>query len=415
MINRNQLEANLVKVFFNCCSKRKYTDAIQKNMFRKYGYPIGQTNRYLMGMSPLSQASEQELFWFTSILNILYQEFQNDKINVIEPNSIVLTDYFTEDEISLYKNTTFIQKIQDSYPIILDKLLQVESDQWVCVKDIEFLEFLYDRRLIQCQTLFQPNILLEIPEGVNTHTIPLDKEYIRNIVSSIENRTYLPKTIILNLNVDDPTVEFDYSSGRLILKKGKFNIIDIETAHQFAAYMKVYRNNKDVNFNFVLKITGFTEKKALQFIFQENSHAKIDKRCLRPLNAEAYPNVVINKLNSEDDSCLNDKIGSKSGNIVNNVQLFNLIDYLYELNDKKEAEALAFKLKYLFNKLLQEAYVIDFFVLTVILKCSTLDITPQECIDVIKNIILRRNEINESRFISGKVKKNIFTEIEKLL
>lgn len=409
MINKNHLEANLVKVFFNCCSKKKYTDTIQKSMFRKYGYPIGQTNRYLMGMNPITQASEQELFWFADVLNSLSNE-----LNLIDI-SIEPTDYFTDEELILYKDTSFTQQIQQSYPIILDNLLQVNNDQWVCVRDVNYLKYLYDKNLIQCPTLFQPNAWLEISEGVNTHSVPLDKNLVRNIVQSLHDDSFITKSITLNLNLNNPTIEFDYSNGRLVLKKGKFNVVDFDTAHTLVALMRMYKFKDDIDLKFVLNITSFTEEKAIRFFFQKNSNAKIDKRYLRPLDTNAYPNVIINKLNNEDDSCLKGKIGSKSGNIVNNVQLFNLIDYLYGLEDDKEAEMLAFKLKYLFNKIVYKRYTIDFFVLTVIIKCSTLDINMIDCVEMIENIILQRDKINESRFSSGKVKKNIFTEIESLL
>lgn len=409
MINRDQLEANLVKVFLNCCSKKKYTDAIQKSMFRKYGYPIGQTNRYLMGMNPITQASEQELFWFSDVLINL-----SDDLKIID-NAIAASNFFSEEEISFYNNTSFTQKIQQSYPIILDNVLKVDYDQWVCVRDVNFLKYLYDKNLIQCQTLFQPNAWLNIPEGVNTHSIPLDKNLIRNTIKSLQDNSFITKSITLNLNIDDPTVKFDYTDGKIILQQGKFNIVDFDSVHIFIALIRMYKFKDNIDLKLVLNITGFTEEKAIRFIFQKNNHAKIDKRYLQPLNAEAYPNVIINKLNSEDDSCLKGKIGSKSGNIVNNVQLFNLIDYLYDFKDEKEIDVLAFKLKYLFMKILQKQYAIDFFVLTVILKCSTLDIDVIKCVEVIENVILQRDKINEIRFNSGKVKKNIFTEIENLL
>ena len=86
---------------------------------------------------------------------------------------------------------------------------------------------------------------------------------------------FVPNALTLNLNVDDPEVDFDIVGSELILNSGKFDIID--GFHRFRAAINTKIKNPDFQFNFILNIMNFTEDKACQYIEQEDKRNKISK------------------------------------------------------------------------------------------------------------------------------------------
>lgn len=94
-----------------------------------------------------------------------------------------------------------------------------------------------------------------------SYTIDIVSSSVKAIEGLMSKGEFVPNALTLNLNVDDPEVDFDIVESELILNSGKFDIID--GFHRFRAAINTKIKNPDFQFNFILNIMNFTEDKSM--------------------------------------------------------------------------------------------------------------------------------------------------------
>ena len=127
MINREEFNTELISILQKNCSKRRFVKSLNELMFENHNMNGGETNRLINGNEQILNSSTiEELYWLTQSICIILKEFKLEK-------------YFTQHEINSYSNTKKKNEVKEKYPIEFDNVLQVSSDQWVTVTDVNFL------------------------------------------------------------------------------------------------------------------------------------------------------------------------------------------------------------------------------------------------------------------------------------
>ena len=190
--------------------------------------------------------------------------------------NIKIPDFFTEEEEKEWSELKYKVKRKKIFPIELD-MIEVNPDQWIGKIDCKWLMSMSANGLIK----YNPDTqrpLKRINNGSETkYVISLNKQAVESIREAYRNHSYISNDITLNMG-DDSNADYDYDevNKKLIIKRiDHFDIPD--GYHRYYAANLESLHNPNFNVNFVLHLTEFTEKKAQQYIFQQDTRTPIPK------------------------------------------------------------------------------------------------------------------------------------------
>ena len=398
MINREEFNSELISILHKNCSKRRFIKSLNELMFENHNMNGGETNRLINGDEQiLNNSTIEELYWLTQSICIILKEFKLEK-------------YFTQHEINSYSNTRKRNETKEKYPIEFDNVLQVNSDQWVTVTDVDFLYELYKNQIINYNKNTQRPTIYKEKDGITEYKIFLNKESMNEIAGLMEDKKFIPNAITLNLNLDNPEIDFEYKNGKLIIYSGMPDIVD--GYHRYQAMMKNKLSNDNFNYPTVLNITNFDEVKACSFIAQEDKRNKINKSIVRTMDSTNLINILIQRLNEDSRCYLSGQIGRTETHKVNSAWLYEIIDKCYSIKDKTEMIELFKYLKEIFNAVIEDNLMeYDFVTLAIIIKISAKYKNLERVEEALKN----KDVISKEKYKSCKMNKSLMIEIESLI
>ena len=250
----------------------------------------------------------------------------------IRPGSIEA--YFTDDEINYYKNSKYeVETIK--FPLIIDDMVQITDDQWIGRTSAKQLMQLCGARLLNYNENTQRTLRRIVKGGNEYFQIFTNKESVRQIRESMENGTYIPTPITLNVP-EDSVFSYSHDNHQLIFEELKhFDISD--GYHRYLALSQAANSNIDFDYNMELRIVCFTESKAQHFVFQEDQKTKMRKIDSDALNQNRISNIIAKRLN-EDPLCDVKGMINRNDSIIPLGEFTRLLEYFFLRDISKKDE-----------------------------------------------------------------------------
>lgn len=377
MLRSENLYKVLDKYFVQIQKNSYFKREVKKFLMEKYEYSDIEYMQYIIGAKSKDEIPDNEMYWLIDAFN-----------NVFKANMEIKT-FFSDKEIIRFSNLKADYLKAEIYPIKISPVIEIAEDQWVTKISIDLLKEFYDNQLI----IYNPRTqrqLKQMRRGQDVlYTIDIVSTSVRAIEGLMNKGEFVPNALTLNLNVDDPEVDFDIIGSELVLNSGKFDIID--GFHRFRAAINTKIKNPDFQFNFILNIMNFTEDKACQYIEQEDKRNKISKSYLASMDKSSSTNIIIDKLNNTLDSPVRGKIERAHRGEIDKAILFSLLEFILKTKDMNRSQCIRTAV-FIINimKIIQENnpdVVFDDTTMPVIIYGSTISKDVYECAEKIESAL----------------------------
>lgn len=377
MLRSENLYKVLDKYFAQIQKNSYFKREVKKFLIEKYEYSDIEYMQYIIGAKSKDEIPDNEMYWLIDAFN-----------NVFKANMEIKT-FFSDKEIIRFSNLKADYLKAEIYPIKISPVIEIAEDQWVTKISIDLLKEFYDNQLI----IYNPRTqrqLKQMRRGQDVlYTIDIVSSSVKAIEGLMDKGEFVPNALTLNLNVDDPEVDFDIIGSELVLNSGKFDIID--GFHRFRAAINTKIKNPDFQFNFILNIMNFTEDKACQYIEQEDKRNKISKSYLASMDKSSSTNIIIDKLNNTLDSPVRGKIERAHRGEIDKAILFSLLEFILKTKDMNRSQCIRTAV-FIINilKIIQENnpdVVFDDTTMPVIIYGSTISKDVYECAEKIESAL----------------------------
>ena len=377
MLRSENLYKVLDKYFVQIQKNSYFKREVKKFLMEKYEYSDIEYMQYIIGAKSKDEIPDNEMYWLIDAFN-----------NVFKANMEIKT-FFSDKEIIRFSNLKADYLKAEIYPIKISPVIEIAEDQWVTKISIDLLKEFYDNQLI----IYNPRTqrqLKQMRRGQDVlYTIDIVSSSVKAIEGLMNKGEFVPNALTLNLNVDDPEVDFDIIGSELVLNSGKFDIID--GFHRFRAAINTKIKNPDFQFNFILNIMNFTEDKACQYIEQEDKRNKISKSYLASMDKSSSTNIIIDKLNNTLDSPVRGKIERAHRGEIDKAILFSLLEFILKTKDMNRSQCIRTAV-FIINilKIIQENnpdVVFDDTTMPVIIYGSTISKDVYECAEKIESAL----------------------------
>lgn len=260
-----------------------------------------------------------------------------------------LKKYFTEDEIA-YLSTQKVTQDTISLPVTFENMVQVSADQWIGKITVHDLMQLKKARLINYEEGEQRAFQKMRSGGIELYKPFVSKKNVREIRDAMENGTYIPDPITLNMPEGS---EFSFDNNTVTvysLPKGMFNLDD--GYHRYIAMSQIYDFDETFDYPMELRLVNFSNAKANSFIFQQDQKTPMKKIVSDSYNVNAIPNKIVQRINQEPMCNIQGMIGRNDAKI-NDAILGKVISYFFVGRGVKREEenSLVIKIK---NKLVAD-------------------------------------------------------------
>lgn len=322
--------------------------------------------------------------------------------------------FFTENEISFYQTQ---QYERDEFEFPLDiQCLQVASDQWIGVADVNFLIELRKAQLINYNANAQRTMQRVVRGSKETYKISLNVKALKEIKTSLAQGNFIPNTITLNMPED---TDWTYDVKKNTLTINQLSAFDISDGyHRYVAMCQLKEVNPEFNYPIELRIISFPDDKVKQFIYQEDQKTKMRKVDSASMNMSSPANIVLERLNTDTMFDLKGKV-LRNGGQINFGYAGNIVDYLFFKGIKtapmNEIVAVKDQLKNGINTFVEanpEWFDRQFdFKETLILIYG---VTQGWSSEIINDKINKIEQLDKRIFTNKAVKKSMINAIEKL-
>ena len=199
-------------------------------------------------------------------------------------------------------------------------MIKVADDQYIGVTSVKFLMQLREDRLINYNANTQ-RALAAMLVGEDVIYRPYVNNYaVQEIADAFKQNVFIPNTISLNINLEDERADYEYYPKENILEIRDITAFDIfDGYHRYLGMARIWDLDHDFDYPMELRITMFSVSKAKQFIFQEDHKTKMRKLDAKTFNQSDYGNQVVNRLNTDPDSCVIGRINLTDGLINSGV------------------------------------------------------------------------------------------------
>ena len=412
MLDRKQAEIK-TKSLFQSISKNKFLGKeCKKIMQEKYNIPTRIITKALNNdEADISALKDSELFL------IMYSIIQAGEDYNIE--YVNLENYFTKEEIKAYSNSSYKQEKKEIFPITIPNCIEVNpGEQWVTTMTARTLDELNEMQLINYNKNTQRNLTKKKIGNRYEYGITLKQKSVKEISELMKQGRFISNDITLNLNWEDPNLDFEYDpeTNTIILNNGKFDIID--GYHRFRAIIKNIGTDENFDYNMVVNIMYFDEEKANRFIVQEDKRNKINSGYIKSLDTQNPVYMIVKRLNDDSSSYLCGKIGREDEeNKVTFSHLFNWIESCFKIKDRSEVIKLTKLFKNIFNTLIENGHPIkdfDFREIGVIIMCTS-KYEEFEAIEKIESKLKNIDELENEKFARRIVNKRTIDLIENFV
>lgn len=247
----------------------------------------------------------------------------------------LITEYYTSTEIEKYSK--FQYKVNEIQLPIKISAMKVNDEQWITASDSNFLMLLKEKGLLIYNTNTQRTMTRYTNSSTETYVITLNKQAVKQIKNLIQDGSYIPNVITLNIPEDS---DFEYKDGQLVINDiSGFDIID--GYHRFVAMSQVHDVDPDFNYPIELRFVSFSESKARQFIYQEDQKTQMSKIDSESFNQNNNANIIVKKLNDDIDFNLYKKVDKSQ--IIDEAFLSDSINKIYNVKNLTRPELLKIK------------------------------------------------------------------------
>lgn len=297
---------------------------------RMFGITGGEMAYILNGKTPVDIMSEDMMFKITSVL----YEYLKDSPGNFNLNKLDVNKYFTEGEKSAYRKKISRKNVDKD--IVCEYYVPISNDQVVIgLSNKQILELISANR-IHYNPETQRNLTeIETDNGI-IKKVTFDGNAVDAISEDMINGDYISNTITFNINLDlypQPYIK----DNKLIIPKEA--VIDcINGFHRIKAATIVTKLHPDIEFNFIVVITGFDVSKAKRYIIQENYKVPLSEEQVTQDDKDDAANYIIDKLSNS--------LYFKKSNIKDiSYQLNKILHKLFDLKKLKSPEAIQGALK----------------------------------------------------------------------
>lgn len=325
--DRGFLEAYLERKFSNIVFEKDICKEIYDLAEQRYSIRMGLMSDYLTQRTPLKEANEFILFILCNCTNEIL--LKNGRRG-IEDISI----FYTEKEINFYRRSKYEEE-KIEFPLKF-KVVQIEDDQWIGRIDIRTLMILKNASLIYYNTDTQRVMQRVVKGNKEIFKISVKKKSVEEISREFSDGTFIPNTITLNIP-DNVDADFYYDSETCELVFKNIDHFDITDGyHRFLGAANAFELHDDFNYNMELRITTFSEDKALRFINQEDKKNHMKKIDSKSMNTNDPSNMLVKRINEDSNFDLKGKISRNEG-LISFSEFSELIRYFYFKGvDKKD-------------------------------------------------------------------------------
>lgn len=343
---------------------------------------------------------------------------------ITKPKEVKIKEFFTEQEISMYKKSTYdIKGIK--FPIRF-KMIQISFDQWIGKIDIDTLMLLRNAQLINYNVSAQRTMKRIVRGEKEIYRITLNESSVKSITEMYKKEAYIPNTLTLNIPEElDSEFYYDDEANELVINKLEhFDITD--GYHRYISACRCFDSDNNFNYPMELRIVNFSENKANMFIYQEDQKTKMKKLDSNSFNLNNAGNIVAEKVNQNPISNIRGKISRNNG-LINYGEFAQLINYFYFKNIAKEKEQtrIITTTKEIINKFnilteyntdyLSKKYTFKelFIIIYIYKEYSNLD--DNKMCKLIDESLKNVNKLNDKKFSSKIPKKSSLNEIENIV
>lgn len=318
--DRRKLEENLITFLSGIDKTKGVNRKLQQQWYtrlsQEYNIPIVDSSDYLSLRKDLSEATEFILFAIT---------------NVVEEE--LVEKYFTKKEIDLYKGQKL--KVDDGKTTFRLPMIKVADDQYIGATSVKFLMQLREDRLINYNANTQRALAAMLVGEDVIYRPYVNNHAVQEIADAFKQNIFIPNTISLNINLEDDRADYEYNPKENILEIRDITAFDIfDGYHRYLGIARIWDMDHNFDYPMELRITMFSVSKAKQFIFQEDHKTKMRKLDAKTFNQGDYGNQVINRLNSDPDSCVIGRVNLMGGLINSGVMSQSINKFFF--NEKKE-------------------------------------------------------------------------------
>ena len=315
----NQSNANLINVLNQMINKygtnrqiKEYlkTKFIDKNLLSSYSVKILSKR---LELETLDIKNDKELFVlyvFTEGLQeaLRLKDRNGEPIGLEEEiNKLDTKDYFTASEQQYFSQHKYIAEKEEGYPYTFLNMLKVSDGHYTGIISAQDLALIDRANDIIYNFNTQRNAKIDM---FGIKRINVNSKKIQEIAENLLSGKQFADEIKINiLRNGDDEIEFlstDGVVGELKVISGEMNIFDgfhRKTANQLAVI-----KNPELQFNWKLTITNFTEQKAQDFMVQINKQTPIKKEYINTLDKSKIENLVVDLIIDNPLFELSDKI-----------------------------------------------------------------------------------------------------------
>lgn len=276
----------------------------------KYNIPINMSSDIISQRKDISEYNNFILYAIT---------------DVIRPDKI--KEFFTEQEIKMYSVERY-ESVSVKFPKMFH-LIKVDDDQYIGAINARDLMRLREEQMIHYNAETQRALRILVKGGEKILRPFVNESAVKEITEDMENGSFIPNAITLNINLDDPEADYVYDDKTETLKIYKLTAFDIvDGYHRYLAMGRNYDRDNKWDYRMELRITTFSVSRARQFISQENKKTLMKEEDLSAYDQNSPGNIVVNRLNSDTDSNLKGKIDLRTGLIHSGI-LAQVINRLY--------------------------------------------------------------------------------------
>ena len=315
----NQSNASLVKTLNQMINKYGTNRQVKEYLKSKFidknllsSYPIKILTKRLE-LETLDIRNDKELFvlyvFTEGLQEALRLRDRNDEYIGLESDIIKLDvkDYFTASEQQYFSKHTYTEDKEEGYPYTFSNMLKVAEGHYTGIISAQDLALIDKANDIIYNFNTQRNAKIDV---FGIKRINVNNKKIQEITENLLSGKQFADEIKINiLRNGDDEIEFATTSGvigDLTVVSGEMNIFDgfhRKTANQLAVI-----KNPELQFNWKLTITNFTEQKAQDFMVQINKQTPIKKEYINTLDKNKIENLVVDLIIDNPLFELSDKI-----------------------------------------------------------------------------------------------------------
>lgn len=326
--------------------------------------------------------------------------------------------YFTEEEIKVFSKQK-LEHEEFELPLIFQNMTQIAPDQWIGKITARELMRLKNAQVIKYNENTQ-RTMRRIIHGENRYyRIALNNKSVEEIKESLENGSYIPDDITLNMPIE--STEFSFNGDKIIITElDKLDILD--GYHRYIAISRLITSNKNFDYPMELRLVTFSEEKAKQFIYQKDQKTKMRQIDSNSMNQYSAANIIVNQLNSEPSSNIQGMI-NRNGGQISFMELSAMIDYYWFRGSGKVSRKEILMIKkelqdkfnaFIFSDLSWANHIFSVKEIAAIMYCFRYE---DKYIESINKLLPMLNEIPSELFgiSNGKVRRKLINEFKNKL